>query len=206
MANHVSHGALPWIVKGCRYTFGVQTFGTTGAPVAPSTPDTEISKDGAAFADCVEEVTTITTGSGYITITGDETNCTFICIQAKGAGTPSASVANTALMRGTTRQFPSLETGTAQAGAAGTITLAAAAAAYDLTGCLVKTTGGTGGGGGSGNQGNQVRLVTAYDTATKVVTVNPNWETTPDATTTYAVLLTELASLTASSRGGRVVI
>lgn len=92
------------------------------------------------------------------------------------------------------RVLPSLTTGTAQAGAAGSITLASGGPAYDLSGCIVKTTGGTGGGGGSGSLGNQARIITAYNTTTKVATIEPNWETNPDVTTTYAVLLTEMAA------------
>ena len=69
--------------------------------------------------------------------------------------------------------------GTAQAGAAGSITLAAGAPSTDLTGFVVETIGGTGPGQG--------RVITAYNTATKVATIYPNWTVNPDATTTYAV-------------------
>lgn len=69
-------------------------------------------------------------------------------------------------------------TGTAQAGAAGSITLAVGATGV-LVGELVATTGGTGSG--------QTRVITAWDNGTKVASVYPNWTVTPDATTTYAV-------------------
>lgn len=195
MANSVTHGSLPWIVKGARFSLQVSTYGTTGAPIAPATPDAELSKDAAAFADCTEELTTINLGAGYITLTGDETNCTFINFRQKGTGTPSSTIANTAQYRGVTRIFPTLITGTAQAGAAGTITLASGASAVDdfYNGCLVQTTGGTGGAGGSGNLGNQVRMITDYAGSTKVATIEPNWEVTPDSTTTYKVMFTEMA-------------
>jgi hypothetical protein len=72
-------------------------------------------------------------------------------------------------------------TGTAQAGAAGTITLDAGAVA--ITGFYVnwyvKTTGGTGSG--------QTRRITAYNGSTKVATVDSNWTTNPDNTTTFKV-------------------
>lgn len=71
---------------------------------------------------------------------------------------------------------------TAQAGAAGTITLDASASAttdfYD--GMVIYLTGGTGAG--------QHRLCTAYNGTTKVATVVPNWATNPDNTSTFAVL------------------
>jgi len=71
--------------------------------------------------------------------------------------------------------------GTAQAGAANTITLAAAASATDefYTGMLVRLTGGTGSG--------QIREIIGYVGATKVATVSRAWTTNPDATTTYKV-------------------
>ncbi len=192
MANHVSHASLPYIVKGCRYTVLVPYLDADGDPTDPTTPDTEISKDAGAFADTTEEVSTITgsNGMGYITLTGDETNCTLVGVAAKVASGPK----NT-LLRGSTMVFPSLRTGTAQAGAAGTVTLDSSASAVDdyYNGCIVKTTGGTGGGGGSGSQGNQARRITDYVGSTKVATIEPNWETTPDSTTTFAVLVTEQA-------------
>jgi hypothetical protein len=98
------------------------------------------------------------------------------------------------------RILPILLSGTASAGASGTITLAAGA--YDLTGCIVRTTGGTGG-GGTGGANNQARVITAYNTSTKVATVVPNWETTPDNTTTYDILLTDLAVNSPVTRGLR---
>ncbi len=75
-----------------------------------------------------------------------------------------------------------LHTGTAQAGAAGSITLAAgASAAADLyKGLRVRIYGGTGVG--------QSRMVTGYNGGTKVATVDWNWITIPDATSTYAVI------------------
>lgn len=72
-------------------------------------------------------------------------------------------------------------TGTAQAGAASTITLAAGASATDnaYKGMVINTTGGTGSG--------QKRVITSYVGSTKVATVTPAWTTQPDATTTYSI-------------------
>ncbi len=84
-------------------------------------------------------------------------------------------------------------TGTAQAGAAGTITLAAGASATTnvYRGFVIQTTGGTG--------PNQTRIVTAYNGTTKVATVAVNWAVTPDATTTYAVRAAHLYRPTSTS-------
>jgi hypothetical protein len=72
-------------------------------------------------------------------------------------------------------------TGTAQAGAATTITLAAGASAVDdfYNNLYIVTTGGTGSG--------QTRLITDYVGSTKVATVDTAWTVTPDATTTYSI-------------------
>lgn len=69
-------------------------------------------------------------------------------------------------------------TGTAQAGATGSITLAAGATGINV-GDIITLDGGTGSG--------QTRVITAWDNGTKVANVTPNWSVTPDATTTYAV-------------------
>lgn len=72
-------------------------------------------------------------------------------------------------------------TGTAQAGAASSITLAAGASSTDnlYRFLLITITGGTGAG--------QTRLILAYTGSTKVAVVNRQWQTTPDNTSTYAL-------------------
>lgn len=72
-------------------------------------------------------------------------------------------------------------TGTAQAGAAGSITLHAGASAVDnfYKGMIIRTTGGTGSG--------QTRVITGYTGSSKVATVTPNWTVTPDVTTTFSI-------------------
>lgn len=159
-----------------------------GTPTDPATPDTEISIDGADPADCAEEVTTVggsADGLGFITFTGAEMNCSLALVQAKVASGPKTTLAML-----TPRVLPVIATGTAQGGANGSITLAAGTAALNLAGCIVRTTGGTGG-GGTGGANNQARVITAFDTATKVATVVPNWETNPSSDTTYDILRTE---------------
>jgi hypothetical protein len=76
-----------------------------------------------------------------------------------------------------------ITTGTAQAGALGSITLAAGASGTDdiYNRMYVDLTGGTGSG--------QRRIITDYDGTTKVATVDTNWGTTPDNTSTYAIYI-----------------
>lgn len=187
MANHVSHAALPFPVKGARYTIPVPYLDADGDPTDPTTPDTEVSIDGAAFADCAEEVTTITgsNGVGYITLSGAETNASLVAVVAKVASGPKATIATLI-----PRVMPAIHSGTASAGSSTTITLQNTANAITnsaYSGLIIKTTGGTGG-GGTGGANNQARVITDYVASTFVATVSPAWETTPDATTTYEVL------------------
>lgn len=73
-------------------------------------------------------------------------------------------------------------TGTAQAGAATTITLDSGASATDGTynETYVSITGGTGSG--------QIKRITGYVGSTKVATVDSAWTTNPDATSTFAIV------------------
>ncbi len=82
----------------------------------------------------------------------------------------------------TTLESAVLHSGTAQAGASGTITLAAGASATTnlYKGLIVKIYGGTGAG--------QARTITAYDGITKVATVDNTWTMNPDITSIYAIL------------------
>lgn len=72
--------------------------------------------------------------------------------------------------------------GMAQAGGANTITLAAGASAVDdaYKDMTVRLTGGTGAG--------QERKVVAYNGTTKIATLDANWTTVPDVTSTYDVI------------------
>lgn len=71
--------------------------------------------------------------------------------------------------------------GTAQAGAASSITLASDASATTnyYNGCSVYISGGTGSG--------QLRKISSYNGTTKVATVNSSWSVNPDATSTYII-------------------
>jgi hypothetical protein len=82
------------------------------------------------------------------------------------------------------RKLVSLRAGTSQAGAAGTITLDASASAVDdyYNGCLIVAVldGAT-----------EARIITDYVGSTKVASVTPNWNTTPDSDDTFTIYLPE---------------
>jgi hypothetical protein len=190
MANHASHAALPYPIKGARYTVYVPLLDADGDPTAQTTPDTEISEDNAAATDAAEEVSATSgmDGMGMLTFTGAETDCSMLAANFKAASGPKAT-----LMTLYPRVLAEVGTGTLSAGSAGGGTLGTLLA-YDVTGCFIKTTGGTGG-GGTGGANNQARKIVTYNTSTGAFTVSPNWETTPSTDTTYAILLPEGVSL-----------
>lgn len=97
----------------------------------------------------------------------------------------AAAIADAAIDRATFAADTGLQTArsnTAQAGAAGTITLDASASAVDsfYVGAEIRITGGTGVG--------QSANCLAYTGSTKVAIVSPSWRTTPDATSTFAII------------------
>jgi len=75
-----------------------------------------------------------------------------------------------------------IRTGTAQAGAAGSITLDSGASAVDdfYKNAIVMITSGTG--------VSQCRTVSAYTGSTKIATITPNWGTAPDVTSVFVIL------------------
>jgi hypothetical protein len=185
MANSTSH-IMPYPIKNCRFTLAISFRTSAGTPTDPTTPDTEVSSDGGAtFADTTEEITTGgANGAGYLTLTSTETNNNVLIVAAKSANCLTTPVILYP------RVLASVGTGTLSAGSAGGGTLGTLLT-YDVTGCFLQTTGGTGGAAGS----LQVRKMVTYNVSTGAFTVTPNWETTPDATTTYNVLLPEGVTL-----------
>ena len=77
--------------------------------------------------------------------------------------------------------WATIKVGLAQAAAANTITLASGASAVDdyYDGDIIKIDSGTGEG--------QVRVIRGYNGTTKVATIDPPWDTTPDTTSEYIV-------------------
>jgi hypothetical protein len=84
--------------------------------------------------------------------------------------------------------------GTAQAGGASTVQLAAATSFVNdlINEAAVQIVSGTGVG--------QTRLITDWDSATDTATVSPAWTTTPDATSVYVVLASPPSPTTQASQ------
>jgi hypothetical protein len=126
-----------------------------------------IDSGGATIADNLKKIADDNSGATF-----DATTDSQQAIRDRG---------DAAWTTGAGTGLSSLATGTAQAGAAGTITLAAGATATDnlYNGCRIATTGGTGAG--------QARIITDYNGTSKVATIQPNWITNPGADTTYEI-------------------
>jgi hypothetical protein len=152
-----------------------------GDPVTGETCDSEISKDGDTGADCTNEGTEITfttatnKGMYYLTLTATELTCSIAAITIYASNSKATPIVLYPIV------LPKIEDDTAQAGAAGTITLHSGAKAIDefYNGCIIYLDGGTGSG--------QVRMIDDYVGSTKIASVTPDWSTTPDNTSTFQV-------------------
>lgn len=191
-----------------RVTFGI--YDADGDLVtAAAALDSEVSIDGGAFVDCLNEATEIATSSGiyFLDLPAAEMNGDTIGVIVK---TTTTGAKTTALIlypqeAGDIRvdvdswagvAVPTTEAGgpgvvrrgTAQGGAAQSITLDAGASATNdkFNGGLVEIIGGTGVG--------EARQITDYDGTSKVATVDLVWVTIPDATSVFRVFANSLGT------------
>lgn len=173
MANSLLH-TLPYPVRGAAYTLWLDFVDSSDDPTDPTSPDTEVSLDGAAHADATEELTVVGYGSAYITLTAAEMTADIVDVIAKGSGV------RTAKARVFPRNFPVEASGEVLSASAdqvvGNITTGGASLS-DRLGAIILLTSGTGAG--------QARVIVSTSSH-----VAPDWETVPDATTTFDVLQT----------------
>jgi hypothetical protein len=181
VANSVTHSQLPPIY-GALFSLRCAFRKSDGTSLAPTSLDTEVSLDNGTFADATNEVTlakevggATASALGYITLTAAEMTADDVLVQVKSANCV------TLMLNIRPQRIVAVRTGTAQAGANGTITLDANASAVDdyYNGMVIRTDDHTGAG--------QARLITDYNGSTKVASIAPNWETNPDNTTDYTV-------------------
>jgi hypothetical protein len=175
-------------IYGCKHREYITLVDSAGAVIAPSSPDTELIIDGAGAADATNELTEISSGDCYLDLTYTEMSAQAVLIRPKSTG---------ALTRAFTlfpQRLPILRAGTAQAGAAGSITLDASASAKDgaYVGCLARASNND----PAGIQG-EYRKIMGYTGSTKVATVAPNWTNTPTSATTFEILVPSDLSMVA---------
>lgn len=154
--------------------------------------DSEVSLDGGAFADCINEITEIgTTGWYSITLEASEMQASTVAYSML-SGDYGYHATLCPVRCGT------VATGTAAAGGAATLTLAAGSVIVDdeYVGYILQLTGGTG-------SGQAARIIDAV-ASTRVLTVQADWLTQPDETTTYAVLIPPERAMLLSTVAGDV--
>jgi hypothetical protein len=155
--------------------------------------DSELSQDSGTFADATNEATEVATSSGmyFLDLISTETDNKSVAIIVK---TTSSGAKTTPIVLNPVR-LPVIRTGTAQAGAASTITLDANASAENsfYNGCFVNITNNS-----PANALGQARRIVSYVGSTKVATVEGTWGTNPSSASTFEILATaEAASLVA---------
>jgi hypothetical protein len=167
-------------IYNCKHREYIELVDSAGAPIALASGDTEVSKDGAAFTDSAAEMSEISTGFCSIDFPYSEMAYTCIAVVPKSTG------ALTRIIKLYPRRWPVLRSGTAQAGAAATMTLDASASAVDgaYVGCWLRCSNNT----PAGVQGD-VSPIIGYVGATKVATVADNWTDTPTSATTFEILI-----------------
>lgn len=173
------------------------------------TPVVEVSKNHGAFAArnsgtsithdsngwyAVELNATDTNTLGAMLVKADDA-ATYLPVWREFEVVPAAVFDS--LVGGTdvlpVRDQTMIRQGTAQAGAAGTITLDTGASAIDdfyITGTWCAIVSGTG--------AEQVRRVNGYVGSTKVLTISPNWKTNPDNTSKFVLLGCDVAAVVQS--------
>jgi hypothetical protein len=169
-------GAPIW---GCPFTlrFPVGTDAGDLETGLAAAADSELSLDGGAFADCANEIAEIGTDGWYsITLEAAEMQASSVAYKMI-SGSYGYHATLCPVRCGT------VATGTAAAGGAATLTLAAGSTIVDdeYVGYILQLTGGTG-------SGQAARIIDAV-ASTRVLTVQADWLTQPDETTTYAVLI-----------------
>lgn len=181
-ATVMRNNALPYPVYGVAFTIVVPLLDADGDPVSPSSPDSEVSKNGDTFTDCTNEATEIATGSGvvYLTMTSTEMTADIVAVRIQSTG------AKTTIVTLYPRKLPILSTGTCQgSNDTSDIQLASGDSAVNDTynGCLcVAVIDGT----------TEARVINDYVGSTKVAEIAPAWNTAqPDSNDTYTIYLPE---------------
>lgn len=187
-------------------TILVKVESSAGTDASPTVGSNAVLGESPTFANEFRRVTT-NESSGSLDSRPDifaGGNRTFsMKVYLKGSGTSGTAPEFGPLLRGCGFSETTLVadvTGTAQGGAATTITLAASGTSSTndfYVGHVIQITSGT----GSSNTG---RIITAYNGTTKVATVSPGWtsigsQVAPDNTSVYAIRKCNLYKPTSSS-------
>lgn len=188
---HAAGDAHEYPVYGYHFRLAFPILDADGDFVTGATGlDSEVSIDCGTAGDCVNEATEIATNSGmyYLDVTGAEMSGKIIVGMTK---TSSVGAKTTPWIL-YPRRLKSITTGTAAAGAAGTITLAAATIVSNgsLDGMFVGITNNSPAGAQY-----QLRRIIASVASTQVATVDSNWGTNPSSASTYEILAADTVNI-----------
>jgi hypothetical protein len=178
------NNALPYPVYGVPWVVTFPLLDADGDPVTGATCDSEVSLNGDTAADCTNEgveipyTTATNKGMYYLILTGTEMTADCVAITIYSATSKATPIVLYP------RKLVSLATGTSQGGAAGYITLAANAVAYNnqYNGCLCVAVIDT---------LTEARVLQVCTASNQQCTVTPNWNVTPDSDDTYTIYLPE---------------
>jgi len=176
------NNALPYPVYGVPYVLKFPLLDADGDPVSPSSPDSEISKNGDEFVDCTNEAVEIATSSGisYLILTGSELSADTIAIIIKSTG------AKTTVFTFSPRKLVTIRAGTSASAGSSTSTVVLDASAspiddfYNGMLALVLIDGNV-----------EARIISDYVGSTQTATVVPDWNVAPDNTDTFIIKLPE---------------
>lgn len=180
-------------IYGGRFRFTFPFLNTLGVPVTgASAPDSNYTLDCGTLTACVNEAVEIASASKlyYLDLVAAETSGANV----SGIINTSSSGVDSTVFSFKIRRWPILESGTAQAGAASTITFASTASAKDgfYNGLYVQCSNNT-----PSNVQGMTRPIISYVGSTKVATLASAWGTNPSSATTYDILLPLTVNLSA---------
>lgn len=178
------NNALPYPVYGVPWTIVFPLLDADGDPVTGATCDSEVSKNGDTGADCTNEGVEITyttatnKGMYYLILTAAEMTADIVTVTIYSATSKATCIVLYP------RKLVQITTGTSQGGAAGYITLAAGAVAFNgqYNGCLCVATIDT---------LVEARILQVCTASNQQCTVTPGWNVTPDSDDTYIIYLPE---------------
>lgn len=166
------------IIRNAPYMVQFWNVNGSGVVVTGETLAGVISKDNGAFGatSATPTETPATSALFKFELTATEMTADLVALKITGAALGTYTLPLIV-------PEPAIDSGVAQAGASGTITLRSGASATDdlYNGYLVEIVRGTG-------LGQLPRLVVDYVGSTKVATVLPAWGTNPDNTSVYKII------------------
>lgn len=172
------NNALPYPLYGLPWVETFPLLDADGDPISPSSPDSEVSKNGDTFADCTNEATEIATSSGvcYLSLTGTEMTADKVTVRVQSTG------AKTTVLNFAPRKLVSIRAGTSASGGSSTSTIVLDASASEVddfyNGMIVVAVI---------DSNTEVRMISDYAGSTQTATVVPDWNVAPDNNDTFTI-------------------